>query len=106
MYAKRVKHAEQLPGAIERALANRLALLDVLVTTDAVSSDANSGLAWVPDLQPLASWDEAGTRLAAQLNPSALDDHDCRGRGRWAIRVDYDEMGCTTRSLAPFVCGK
>jgi acetolactate synthase-1/2/3 large subunit len=35
------------------------ALLDVLVSGDAVSSDARSGLAWVPDLQPLAAWDEA-----------------------------------------------
>jgi acetolactate synthase-1/2/3 large subunit len=24
-----------------------------------VSSDAKSGLAWVPDLQPLAAWDDA-----------------------------------------------
>jgi acetolactate synthase-1/2/3 large subunit len=59
MYAERVEHAEDLPAAIDRALANRLALLDVLVTTDAVSGDAKSGLAWVPDLQPLATWEEA-----------------------------------------------
>ena len=59
MHAERVERAEQLPAAIDRALANRPALLDVLVTTDAVSSDAKSGLAWVPDLQPLATWDEA-----------------------------------------------
>ena len=59
MYAERVEHAEDLPAAIDRALANRLALLDVLVTTDAVSGDAKSGLAWVPNLQPLATWEEA-----------------------------------------------
>ena len=53
MYAERVESAEDLPAAIDRALANRLSLLDVLVTTDAVSGDAKSGLAWVPDLQPL-----------------------------------------------------
>ena len=55
-------HAERVEGlsaAIERALANRPALLDVLVTPEAVSSDAKSGLAWVPDLQPLAAWDQA-----------------------------------------------
>ena len=46
------------PAAIERALANRPALLDVLVTPEAVSSDAKSGLAWVPDLQALAAWDQ------------------------------------------------
>lgn len=59
LHGERVERAEDLPGAIDRALANRPALLDVLVTPEAVSSDAKSGLAWVPDLQPLAAWDEA-----------------------------------------------
>lgn len=59
MHAERVEKPEDLPAAIERALANRPALLDVLVTPEAVSSDAKSGLAWVPDLQPLAVWNEA-----------------------------------------------
>jgi acetolactate synthase-1/2/3 large subunit len=58
LHAERVDRAEDLPAAIERALAHRPALLDVLVTPEAVSSDARSGLAWVPDLQPLAAWDE------------------------------------------------
>jgi len=62
MYAERVERAEDLPGAIDRALARRPALLDVVVTTDAVSSDGRTGLAWVPDLQPLAAWDEAERR--------------------------------------------
>ncbi|MGJ5072276.1 thiamine pyrophosphate-binding protein [Bradyrhizobium oligotrophicum] len=59
MHAERVETAEQLGPAIQRALANRPALLDVVVTPEAVSSDAKTGLAWVPDLQPLAAWDEA-----------------------------------------------
>ena len=59
LYAERVERAEDLPDAIKRAMANRPALLDVLVTPEAISSDAKSGLAWVPDLQPLAAWDEA-----------------------------------------------
>ena len=59
MHAERVETEEQLRPAIERALANRPALLDVVVTPEAVSSDAKTGLAWVPDLQPLAAWDEA-----------------------------------------------
>ena len=59
MHAERVERAEDLPAAIERALANRPALLDVLCTSEAASSDAKSGLAWVPDLQPLAAWDDA-----------------------------------------------
>ena len=42
-----------------KTFANRPALLDVVVTPEAVSSDARSGLAWVPDMQPLAAWDEA-----------------------------------------------
>jgi acetolactate synthase-1/2/3 large subunit len=40
-------------------MKNRPALLDVLVTPDAKSSDAKTGLAWVPDLQALAAWDDA-----------------------------------------------
>jgi acetolactate synthase I/II/III large subunit len=59
MHAERVEKAEDLPAAIERAMANRPALLDVVVTPEAASSDAKSGLAWVPDLQPLEAWDTA-----------------------------------------------
>jgi acetolactate synthase-1/2/3 large subunit len=59
MHAERVETEDQLKPAIEKALANRPALLDVIVTPEAVSSDAKTGLAWVPDLQPLAAWDEA-----------------------------------------------
>jgi len=59
LHAERVERAEDLPDALRRALANRPALLDVVVTPDAVSSDAKSGLAWVPDLQALAAWDDA-----------------------------------------------
>lgn len=43
----------------ERALASRPALLDLVVTPGAVSSDAKTRLAWMPDLQPLAAWDDA-----------------------------------------------
>lgn len=59
LHAERVERAEDLPGAIQRALANRPALLDVVVTPEAVSSDAKSGLAWVPDLQAIGAWEEA-----------------------------------------------
>ena len=59
MHGERVEKPEDLPGAIQRALANRPALLDVVVTPLAVSSDAKSGLAWVPDLQALEAWDLA-----------------------------------------------
>jgi acetolactate synthase-1/2/3 large subunit len=62
MHAERVERAEDLPAAIDRALARRPALLDVVVTPEAMSSDGQSGLAWVPDLQPLAAWDDAERR--------------------------------------------
>jgi acetolactate synthase-1/2/3 large subunit len=59
MHGERVERAADLPAALDRALAHRPALVDVVVSPDAVSSDARSGLARVPDLQPLAAWDEA-----------------------------------------------
>lgn len=62
-HGERVESAEQLPLAIERAMAaiksGQPALLDVLVSGEPMSSDARSGLAWVPDLQALAAWDDA-----------------------------------------------
>ena len=58
-YAQRVEHVDQLAAAIANAMAHRTALLDVIVTPEAVSADGKSGLAWVPDLQPLAAWDTA-----------------------------------------------
>ncbi|MCW5624792.1 MAG: thiamine pyrophosphate-binding protein [Burkholderiales bacterium] len=58
LHAERVEREEDLAGAVARALANRPALLDVVVTPDARSSDGKSGLAWVPDLQPLEAWDD------------------------------------------------
>ncbi|MFO1399258.1 MAG: thiamine pyrophosphate-binding protein [Burkholderiales bacterium] len=63
LHAERVERAADLPAALARAMAQRPALLDVVVTPEAVSSDAKSGLAWVPDLQPLAAWDEAERKL-------------------------------------------
>lgn len=62
MHAERVTRVDELTGSLTRALANRPALVDVVVTTDAESSDSKSGLAWVPNLQPLAAWDDAEFR--------------------------------------------
>lgn len=59
MHAERVEREEDLQPAIARAFANRPALIDFVVTPEAVSSDGKTGLAWVPDLQPLAAWDDA-----------------------------------------------
>ncbi|MCC2654963.1 MAG: als [Panacagrimonas sp.] len=69
LHGERVVCAEDLPAALARAIdvvkAGRPALLDVLVTPEAVSSDARSGLAVVPDLQALTAWDEAERRWRA-----------------------------------------
>jgi acetolactate synthase-1/2/3 large subunit len=65
MHAQRVERAAELPAAIADALAKRPALLDVVVTPEAVSADGKSGLAWVPHLQPLEAWDEAERRFRA-----------------------------------------
>ncbi len=66
LHAERVERAEDLHGAIQRALQavrqGQPSLLDVLVTPEAASSDAKSGLAWVPDLQALGAWDQAEQR--------------------------------------------
>ena len=59
MHGVRVDKAEELGAAIDEALQNLPALIDVRVTPEAKSSDGKSGLAWVPDLQPLAAWEQA-----------------------------------------------
>ncbi len=57
LHGERIVDAVDLPSALKRAFENAPALIDVVVTGEAVSSDAKAGLAWVPDLQPLESWD-------------------------------------------------
>ncbi|MCB2019083.1 MAG: thiamine pyrophosphate-binding protein, partial [Hydrogenophaga sp.] len=70
MHGERVETADELPGAIQRALgelrAGRPALIDAIVTPEAASSDAKSGLAWVPDLQALGAWDDAERQWRAK----------------------------------------
>jgi acetolactate synthase-1/2/3 large subunit len=85
-HAERVESAGDLDAAIDRALAivraGAPALLDVLVTTDAASADAKSGLAWVPDLQPLAVWDSAERqfRAAGKVTGSEPDSQPLAAR--------------------------
>jgi acetolactate synthase-1/2/3 large subunit len=67
LYAERIEKAQDLPAAIGRALNNLPALIDVMVTPEAASSDAKSGLAWVPDLQALGAWDQAEERWRSGL---------------------------------------
>jgi len=59
LHAERVTDPARLPGAIADALAHAPALIDVVTTQDALSSDAGKGLGWVPDRQALTAWDEA-----------------------------------------------
>jgi acetolactate synthase-1/2/3 large subunit len=58
VYAERVTTSAELAGALKRAAKHAPALVDVMVTRDALSPDARSGLAMVPDHQPLTTWDQ------------------------------------------------
>ncbi|MDE3175271.1 MAG: thiamine pyrophosphate-binding protein [Pseudomonadota bacterium] len=58
-HGERVERAEDLAGALRRALANAPALIDVVTSQTAVSSDARKGLGFVPDYQALTAWDDA-----------------------------------------------
>ncbi|MFO1329204.1 MAG: thiamine pyrophosphate-binding protein [Rubrivivax sp.] len=59
LHAERVTDPARLVGAIRDALANAPALIDVVTTQHALSSDAGKGLGWVPDRQALTAWDQA-----------------------------------------------
>jgi acetolactate synthase-1/2/3 large subunit len=61
-HGERVEDPAGLEGALRRALDNAPALIDVVVSQQAVSSDAQKGLGFVPDYQPLTAWDEAEQR--------------------------------------------
>ncbi|MBW1780722.1 MAG: thiamine pyrophosphate-binding protein [Deltaproteobacteria bacterium] len=64
VHGERIEDPEDLPEAIRRALDRAPALLDVVVTRDAVSPDAVAGLPGIPDRQALSTWDEWETREA------------------------------------------
>ena len=59
LHAERVTDPSRLKAALQEAFAKAPALLDVVVTQDALSSDAGKGLGWVPDHQALTAWDDA-----------------------------------------------
>lgn len=65
MHAERVEREEDLAPAFKRAMANRPSLVDIVVSPEARSSDGKTGLAWVPDLQPLEAWDDAERKWRA-----------------------------------------
>jgi acetolactate synthase-1/2/3 large subunit len=59
MHGERVTDPARLTAALREAFAKAPALIDVVVTQHAPSSDAGKGLGWVPDFQALTAWDDA-----------------------------------------------
>ncbi len=58
-HGERIEDPADLDDAIARGLDNAPALIDVVTSQHAVSSDAQKGLGFVTDYQPLSAWDEA-----------------------------------------------
>jgi acetolactate synthase-1/2/3 large subunit len=58
-HGERIEDPADLVAAIRRGLENAPAVIDVVTSQDAVSSDAKKGLGFVPDYQPLTAWDDA-----------------------------------------------
>jgi acetolactate synthase-1/2/3 large subunit len=59
LHAERVTDPARLEGALVEAFAKAPALVDVVVTQDAISSDLGKGLSFVPSYQALSAWDDA-----------------------------------------------
>lgn len=51
--------APTLDAAFAALAEGHTVLIDAVTSPEAVSSDSKTGLAWVPDLQALAAWDDA-----------------------------------------------
>jgi acetolactate synthase-1/2/3 large subunit len=66
LHAERITDPQALVPALQRALAEAPALLDVVLTQDAPSTDAGKGLGWVPDYQALTPWDDAERKRRAE----------------------------------------
>ena len=64
-HGERVEKPEDLTAALSRALANAPAVIDVVTSQSAVSSDAKKGLGFVPDYQALMAWDDAERKRRA-----------------------------------------
>jgi acetolactate synthase-1/2/3 large subunit len=59
LHGERVETPDGLRPALQRALRNAPALVDVVTSQAAMSSDAQKGLSFVPDFQALTAWDDA-----------------------------------------------
>jgi acetolactate synthase-1/2/3 large subunit len=64
-HGERVEDPADLADAIKRGLANAPAVIDVITSQQAVSSDAQKGLGFVPDYQALTAWDDAERKRRA-----------------------------------------
>lgn len=64
-HGERVEHAEDLAGALKRALDNAPAVLDVLVSRTPKSADYLGGLAAVPPRQAVGPWNAAEVKRYA-----------------------------------------
>ena len=59
LHGERVTDPARLADALREAFDHAPALIDVVVTREALSSDAGKGLAFAGDFQALTAWDEA-----------------------------------------------
>jgi acetolactate synthase-1/2/3 large subunit len=66
-HGERVEDPADLAGAISRGLANAPAVIDVVTSQEAVSSDATKGLGFVPNYQPLTAWDDAERKRRGEI---------------------------------------
>ena len=67
MHGERVEKSEDLGPALDRAFKNRPALVDVVVTPEAISSDGKTGFACVPDMQRAPRLGRGGAQMAIEL---------------------------------------
>ncbi|MGA7388838.1 MAG: thiamine pyrophosphate-binding protein [Pseudolabrys sp.] len=58
-HGEQVERASDLSAALQRALKNAPALIDIVTSQSVLSSDAQKGLGFVPDFQALTTWDQA-----------------------------------------------
>lgn len=66
-HGERVEDPADLAAAIRRGLENAPAVIDVVTSQHAVSSDATKGLGFVPTYQALTAWDDAERRRRGEI---------------------------------------
>lgn len=66
-YGERVENPSDLKAAIKRGMENAPAVIDVVTSQYAPSSDAGKGLGFVPNYQALTAWDDAERRRRGEI---------------------------------------